>query len=59
MLGGADLNDPKRLDGTVAALNGTALCLLPLSVFTEQRYQLGLDHEINRLQETMNTIGLA
>lgn len=58
MLGGADQNNPERLDSTVAALNGTALCLLSLSVFAGQRYQLGLDSEIRRLQEMMNTIGL-
>jgi hypothetical protein len=57
MLGGADPNDPERLGGTVAAINGTALCLLSLNAFSGQRYQLGLDSEITRLQEKMNIIG--
>jgi hypothetical protein len=58
MLGGADRKDQERLDGTAAALNGTALCLLSLCVFAGQRYRLGLDSEIMRLQETMNAVGL-
>lgn len=58
ILGGADRDDPERLNDSVVALNGTALCLLPLNVFAGQRYQLGFDAEIHRLQETMNTVGL-
>jgi hypothetical protein len=57
ILGGADRNNQERLDSTVTALNGTALCLLSLCVFAGQRYQLGVDTEIKRLQETMNAVG--
>ena len=58
IMSGANSNDPTRLEGTIVALHLTCVCLLALTVFTGQRYQLGLDSEVERLQETLNILGL-
>jgi hypothetical protein len=42
ILEGENPNNSKRIESTIEALHGTHLCLLALSAFVEQRYQMGL-----------------
>lgn len=57
VLNGKDVTDSERIAGTLAALNGTALCLLSLVLFTGQRYQLGFDSDIEKIQQTLSDLG--